>query len=482
MSAIHLTPITATKAFNTLPRPRLFAAIDAMHASPVLWVEGPTGSGKTALVESYVSARGLAALWCRPGRGTGAVWPHTNLAHFLETIPKPDLIIIEDSHQMPEPALLELVAQLETGIHVGVRLVLIARTEPPPALVRLIAKGVVAALSGSDLRFTLEEMRDLAAPLNPDESTLRRWHENCQGWALGIAIVLDEVRRHPENTARAVQIVNRATPLVRKNTEQNWLPAPEHAGRHWPWRFKVQVLGQFHLMRADGPLRVSRRTQHRPLELLQALIAFGGTDVGVSTLTDSLWPDAEGDAAYHALESTLYRLRILIGAPAAVRMANNKLTLDRSLFWVDLWEFERELDCRTNTEIDLGQRVHFIRQLYNGHFLEHETDKPWALNIRHRLRDRFLRYIRDVARSCEHRRVWQEAVKAYQTGLELDALGEDLYRGLMVCYRELGDHSEALQAYTRCRECLTRMLGVTPNPKTVAVYHSVRERAAAGLS
>ena len=483
MSPIHLTQITATKSFNILPRPRLFAAIDEMRASPVLWVGGPAGSGKTSLVASYVSARGLAAVWCRPGPdGTGAMGPHTTLARFLETMPKPELVIVEDSHQMTAPAILELVAQLETSIHIGVQLILIARTEPPPDLVSLIAKGVVAALSASDLRFTFQEMRDLAAPLKPDESTLRRWHENCQGWALGIAMVLDEVGRHPEDPARAVQIVNRATPLVAKDPKQNWLPAPEHAGRHWPWRFKVHVLGQFRLMRADAPIRVSRRTQHRPLELLQALIAFGGTDVGVSTLADTLWPDAEGDAAYHALESALYRLRQLLGAPDAVRMVKCKLTLNRSLFWVDLWEFERELERTTNTEIGVGQRVRFIRQLYTGHFLEHETDKPWALNIRHRLRDRFLRYIRDMARSCEHRRLWQEAVKAYQTGLELDALGEDLYRGLMVCHRELGDHSEALQAYRRCRELLTRMLGVPPNPKTEAIYHSVRERAAAGLS
>jgi two-component SAPR family response regulator len=163
-------------------------------------------------------------------------------------------------------------------------------------------------------------------------------------------------------------------------------------------------------------------------------------------------------------------------------MAGKKLTLDGSLFWVDLWEFERELERGSKTEIRVGQPLTFIRQLYTGRFLEQETDKPWALNVRHGLHDRFLRYIREVARGCEHRRLWQEAVKAYQTGLELDALGEDLYRGLMVCQRELGDLSEALQTYTRCRELLTRMLGVPPNPKTVAVYHSVCERASAGLT
>jgi two-component SAPR family response regulator len=57
-------------------------------------------------------------------------------------------------------------------------------------------------------------------------------------------------------------------------------------------------------------------------------------------------------------------------------------------------------------------------------------------------------------------------------------LNESPYRGLMFCHQQLGDHSEALQAYRRCRELLTRFLGIPPNAKTQALYHSVRERAA----
>src|SRR5215472_16533691 len=83
------------------------------------------------------------------------------------------------------------------------------------------------------------------------------------------------------------------------------------------WPFRVYVLGRFRLLKGDEPIRFSRRIQRKPLELLQALIAFGGTEVGASTLTDVLWPDSEEDAGYHALESALYRLRQLLGRPDA---------------------------------------------------------------------------------------------------------------------------------------------------------------------
>jgi len=46
-----------------------------------------------------------------------------------------------------------------------------------------------------------------------------------------------------------------------------------------------------------------------------ALIAMGGRQVPQTRLADLLWPDAEGDAAYRALITTLQRLRRLIGEP-----------------------------------------------------------------------------------------------------------------------------------------------------------------------
>jgi LuxR family transcriptional regulator, maltose regulon positive regulatory protein len=85
----------------------------------------------------------------------------------------------------------------------------------------------------------------------------------------------------------------------------------------------------------------------KPQELRQALIAFGGAEVGAGVLIDTLWPDSEGDAAYHALESALYRLRQLLGACDAVRMEGGKVCLNRNLFWVDMWDFDEDLGMTT---------------------------------------------------------------------------------------------------------------------------------------
>ncbi len=242
-------------------------------------------------------------------------------------------------------------------------------------------------------------------------------------------------------------------------------------------RFMVHVLGRFRLLTGDTPVTVPPRLR-KPQELLQALIAFGGTEVSADVLIDALWPDSEGDAAYHALESALYRLRQLLGARDTVRMQGGKVSLDRDQLWVDMWEFEKELQRPHDPKANDVEKIGRLRLLYQGHFLQHETEKPWVLKARQELRDLLLRAIRNAARECERARRWEDAANFYRSGIELDSLNESLYRGLMLCHKELGDHSEALLAYGRCRELLTRFLGVPPNTKTQALYHSVRERAA----
>ena len=279
--------------------------------------------------------------------------------------------------------------------------------------------------------------------------------------------------------ALCIEALRSGTAAVNELIQQNGRGCRVNAAGQRYWSLRVFVLGRFRLLKDGAPIRFSRRAQRRPLELLQALIAFGGTEVSAGRLIDALWPDSEGDAGYHALESTLYRLRQLLGSPSAVAMAGGKLTLDRRQIWVDMWAFEGELRMGAR-QADAAKRLARMRELYCGDFLAEEVEKSWAVETRQIQRDRFVRAVRDIARSCESRGLWQEAIGAYQLGLEVDSLAEDLHRGLMTCHWELGAHGAAVQAYSRCRELLVRTLGVQPSAKTLALYQSVRHEAMSG--
>lgn len=270
------------------------------------------------------------------------------------------------------------------------------------------------------------------------------------------------------------QVLDAARALIEVDSIEALRSKPESA-RTWP--LKVFVLGCFQVLKDDAPIPFPRRKQRKPLELLQALIAFGGIEVGADRLTDALWPDSEGDAGYHALESALYRLRKLLDAPSAVVMAGGKLTLDRRRVWVDMWAFESELRAGNADDRSPPERLARLRELYSGHFLAQEVEKTWAVEKRLILHERFVRAIGDFARSYEKRGLWQEAAGVYQIGIEVNSVTEEFHRGLMMCHRELGDHGAAVQAYRRCSELLLKRLGVQPSCKTLAVYQSVKHEA-----
>ncbi|MCH9047043.1 MAG: hypothetical protein IIA40_13180 [SAR324 cluster bacterium] len=101
---------------------------------------------------------------------------------------------------------------------------------------------------------------------------------------------------------------------------------------------KIYSLGRF-LIEIDGnPIRFAAKAQREPLELLKALVALGGETAPVEHLTESLWPEAEGDKAQGSLAATLHRVRGLIGN-ATLRHGDARLTLDPGCCRVDAWAF-----------------------------------------------------------------------------------------------------------------------------------------------
>lgn len=155
----------------------------------------------------------------------------------------------------------------------------------------------------------------------------------------------------------------------------------------WPWPICVYTLGRFSVVKQGKPLRFVGKAQKKPLELLKALIAFGGRDVPEAKLADTLWPEAEGDASARALATTLFRLRKLLGEQV-IRRQDSRLTLDPTFCWVDCWTFQRLL---SDNLTEAPMRLSKLRGLYQGAFLDGADDAGWARPMRERLQIMFVR-------------------------------------------------------------------------------------------
>lgn len=245
----------------------------------------------------------------------------------------------------------------------------------------------------------------------------------------------------------------------------------------WPWPLKVFLFERFRLEKEGKELRSPGKIQQKPLMLLKALVASGGTDVPEERVIDLLWPEADGDLGHQSLATTLSRLRRLLGNDRVVRIREGRLTLDDRYCWVDAWAFERILENAESAAADGKRRPETVRlltravDLYKGVFLPGER---WPHVTRERLRSKFLRAVAELGGIHENDGDVSKAIACYQKGLETDPLAEGIHRRLIACHIRLGEHSEAVAAYRRCRETLSTVLGVAPSAETERLISGVR--------
>jgi LuxR family maltose regulon positive regulatory protein len=270
--------------------------------------------------------------------------------------------------------------------------------------------------------------------------------------------------------------------FVRQIIELHDIVPPAGAGASWPWAVRIVTLGAHQLVCDGRPVTFRAKAQRKPLELLKALIAYGGRGVDKRRLAEALWFDTAPDAADAALGMAILRLRKLLGRSDAITLEDGKVSLNAERVWTDLWAFEREVDALQRAVRTSGEDravepvVERMLALYRGAFLEHEEPQRWMLAARDRARNRFLRSIADAGRVRERAQRYDAAIDLYERGLEADPVAEDLYRALIRCHLALGHAADAARAYHRCRTMLASELDVEPSAETQALFDSIYKR------
>ncbi|MBM3295378.1 MAG: tetratricopeptide repeat protein [Candidatus Aminicenantes bacterium] len=244
---------------------------------------------------------------------------------------------------------------------------------------------------------------------------------------------------------------------------------------------KIFTLGGFEIQLGGKPLFFSARAPEKPLDLLKAVVALGRPSAPVEILEDALWPDAEGDKAAGAFDTTLHRLRKLLDCENALVLRERTLGLDVQCVWVDAREFERlcsdfEAGSSDGSPESLLEYTAKARTYYRGEFLPADKRQAWTVSYREKMRGKWLGLVVKLGRAWEGRGEWERAAELYGQGLDTDDLVEDFYQGLMTCHLQLGNRSRALEIYSRCRKVLDAAWGIEPSEKTEGLYRSLKAR------
>lgn len=233
--AATLAKLSRPRLHDTVPRERLFRRLDALQSLPVTLVAAPPGAGKTTLVASYLESRKLGGIWFQvdagdvdpatffyflgqaetalPGRPRRArrlplLTPEylPDLPGFarrffrdlFERLPAPSTIVFDNFQEADDDSALHtaLVAALEE-VPQGCRVFLVSRHPPPDRYARLTANRALGLLDWAEIKLTAEEaLSVLSAAQLPDAAqAARTLHEHSGGWAAGLVLLAEQLRR-----------------------------------------------------------------------------------------------------------------------------------------------------------------------------------------------------------------------------------------------------------------------------------------------
>ena len=225
-------------AHRLVPRGELFDRLSAARPGEVVLVCAPAGSGKSTVVRSWVHGAGFGVrpawltververdaqrFWLSlidalaraaesvehavpsPGfRGEIAV---ERLLSDLDALATPVVLVIDDLHELHSADALGWLEQFLARLPSRLLVVLVTREDPRLGLHRLRLAGGLSEIRGTDLRFSLEETRQLlrAEGIALSDAGVALLHERTEGWAAGLRLAVLSLARHtdPERFVR----------------------------------------------------------------------------------------------------------------------------------------------------------------------------------------------------------------------------------------------------------------------------------------
>jgi LuxR family maltose regulon positive regulatory protein len=225
--------VAASAARRVVPRQLLFARLT--EAGRVTVLAASAGSGKTVLLRSWIAGTGLGEraawvsvhgeerhpqrFWISVADALRATAPGSALVRPLTAAPEPDgwaiverllddlhplrdrvWLVIDDLHELRSAPALRQLELLMMRAPAELRFVLASRRDPQLGLHRLRLDGELTEIRAAELRFTLDESRELldAAGVKLSDEALALLHDRAEGWAAGLRLAALSLAGHPD--------------------------------------------------------------------------------------------------------------------------------------------------------------------------------------------------------------------------------------------------------------------------------------------
>jgi TolB-like protein len=216
----------------------------------------------------------------------------------------------------------------------------------------------------------------------------------------------------------------------------------------------------------------------------RALLAFlalpAGTAHSRDKLANLLWSDRGDQQARDSLKHALTGLRRCLepASPSPIVADRQSVKLDPTGLDIDVAAFERLLGDGTAESLERAMKL-YSGDLLEGIGIRDSAFEDWLLVERQRLRQLAEDALTTLLTLALAAGSLERAVLAARHLLALDPLRETAHRALMQIHAQRSETTQALKLYESLQDRLHRELGVKPEPQTVQLYESIRQRRAA---
>ncbi len=252
-------------------------------------------------------------------------------------------------------------------------------------------------------------------------------------------------------------------------------PAKDIGARNQPWPIRISVLGRFTIHCQGKPLTLSAKAPRKPLELLSLLICAGSNGISREAAADRLWPDSDGDRAIRALNTTVHRLRRLLGQDEAVTHQGGHLILNPERCWVDSWRFQSLAQrLKENTEAEKAERCRTeALALYQG---EYAIGYGLSATVGYsdQLHNQWLNIVAAALPDSSAKGFADDAGRAVRQALAVDEAAVRVLQKLVGSYRKTGETAKAQHILQQCRNLLMEQR-MAVGPKTKVFLDSVQK-------
>jgi LuxR family maltose regulon positive regulatory protein len=172
-----------------------WVTVDAHDDSTRLWTHVLAALRRSGAVVEGTSLAGAAAP-VSPGDYGFLV----QMVNGLATFTTPVVVVLDDLHEVRNPAVMGQLRFLMQHAPPQLRLVVATRVDPQLPLHRLRVTGEIAEIRAADLAFTLAEATEFLddAEVRLTSSNLKSLWARTEGWAAGLRLAAQSLRRHPE--------------------------------------------------------------------------------------------------------------------------------------------------------------------------------------------------------------------------------------------------------------------------------------------